>query len=191
MSLTLRSTKGSPLTFGEMDGNLIYLEELAHGGGGPSIPADATFLLPENEVMLNDFYYIISAERDTPLPDDDEVFSRFVGPRVTEMADRLTQGFYSKVETAGAQFVSFNGLARIESGLPEVAVPVNYIKMGGSDNLFIKYDVVGGTVEYNYWHDEMGHSTTYIVKQDNERVRFDLTVNNAGERTNWSYDLGE
>lgn len=26
MSLTLRSTKGSPLTFGEMDGNLTYLE---------------------------------------------------------------------------------------------------------------------------------------------------------------------
>jgi len=34
MSLTLRSQKGSPLTFGEMDGNLAYLEELAQQGGG-------------------------------------------------------------------------------------------------------------------------------------------------------------
>jgi uncharacterized delta-60 repeat protein len=34
MSLTLRSQKGSPLTFSEMDGNLTYLEELAQQGGG-------------------------------------------------------------------------------------------------------------------------------------------------------------
>jgi len=34
MSLTLRSQKGSPLTFSEMDGNLVYLEELAQQGGG-------------------------------------------------------------------------------------------------------------------------------------------------------------
>jgi uncharacterized delta-60 repeat protein len=33
MSLTLRSTKGSPLTFEEMDDNLIYLDQLAQQGG--------------------------------------------------------------------------------------------------------------------------------------------------------------
>jgi hypothetical protein len=35
MALILRETKGSPLSFGEMDGNLTYLEGLAQQGGDP------------------------------------------------------------------------------------------------------------------------------------------------------------
>jgi hypothetical protein len=37
MSLTLRSQKGSPLTFSEMDGNLTYLQDIAQQGGGSPI----------------------------------------------------------------------------------------------------------------------------------------------------------
>jgi hypothetical protein len=35
MALILRETKGTPLSFGEMDGNLTYLEGLAQQGGDP------------------------------------------------------------------------------------------------------------------------------------------------------------
>jgi hypothetical protein len=45
MPLILRSTKGSPLTFNELDGNFTYLSESIAEGGGGGTPATASYAL--------------------------------------------------------------------------------------------------------------------------------------------------
>lgn len=50
MSLVLRNTKGSPLTFNEMDGNLTYLESIAGGQVKPD-PALDLFVVDFGEIL--------------------------------------------------------------------------------------------------------------------------------------------
>jgi len=45
MPLILRSTKGSPLTFNELDGNFTYLSESIESGSGGGTPATASYAL--------------------------------------------------------------------------------------------------------------------------------------------------
>lgn len=56
MPLILRSTKGSPLTFNELDGNFTYLSESIATGGGGGTPATASYALTAETAQTASYF---------------------------------------------------------------------------------------------------------------------------------------
>ena len=181
MSLTLRSTKGSPLTFNEMDGNLTYLEGLAQGGGGPVIPPTAKLYFPDIQGILGDIFYILENDPVSPI---DPVFDNFLDPRIINAASIipvapqlfLVEGFYRDVLSDPPQFnynlnIAFNGIVNneaLDSGEEYSATKVtSYLNVDGNgdviaaglNELFIDTDI-----SFNYrWEEQMGIYTISLI----------------------------
>ena len=118
MSLTLRNVKGSPLTFGEMDGNLTYLEGLAH-----SIPSTAKLYFLDAQQLVNDIQEVIE---NSPAPSD-PIWATFTTNRLINVEDFfpigqvLVGGFYNEYLN-----IDNNDLRIGYSGLINVGTPVAF-----------------------------------------------------------------
>lgn len=211
MSLVLRETKGSPLTFNEMDGNLTYLESIAQQGGGPVIPSTAKLFMPDVQTLFEDIFYILD---EVPEPDD-PIWANFLTPSIFNVADLdpsipvlfYNKGFYDEVTSVNEEFgvttlnIGYSGVTNIGafSETQEYAGG-NYFLMLETNNstedvvdvdLSVKTDI---EVAYKWNYDnnnDLYETQIYFqnIPNYNNAISVNIVVDNSGETPTGTYDI--
>jgi len=119
MSLILRETKGSPLTFEEMDGNLTYLQNIALLGATSASGGDALRALLAEDVIPEGGFFVGTEEVEGIFRFDQGDFfaalvaedpETFKAPIIREEGDYIIHaGTRISILEEGSQFLMING----------------------------------------------------------------------------------
>jgi len=209
MSLVLRQSKGSPLTFEEMDGNLTFLQSIA---GGSTIPSTAKLYFPDVETLFGDILYILGND---PVAPSDPIWANFLTPAVVNVADLdpsipvlvYNKGIYEEVTNADEESgttslnIGYSGVTNIGafSETQEYAGG-NYFLMLETNNstedvvavdLSVKTDI---EVAYKWNYDsnnDLYETLIYFqnIPNYNNAISVNIVVDNSGETPTGTYDI--